>query len=502
MLKELGRRAARSVEAFKARYEGRELPPRLDVAAMERDLSPLTPGRGTGGFPYSSVTSYYSRYTQHWREVLLAQELYESESYASAIILNIVKFAVGKGVEVDWGDPYCQEMWEQWRWATFAPNSTYGERQRLAMMQLVRDGDIFHRWVESPEGVKVFPYDPAMFRSYGGAAVEGEQHQNGVIVRGDLTPVAYAYQPTGVPYQSLAPREPERIPPEQMIHVFKQEYDLQARGKSWLRRAFTPLEALAKYDALMLAAGEISVSSPGFWTYPARFAAAYQATDPNNVVSDAEKAIIRRIFDSRTLDDIREIQKLVEGFEWHDQKVSGIGEGAAIQTVHGMLGTRACLSVGLSPFAVMFQADRNMGFMAARHITESDKRFYELSQDGECQYENAVCERWADWMVANDPRFAQRYRGWFELWCAPQPYIDPAKDAAYWDKAIQAGFASPQEAIRASGKNPKRVMDEIMEWAEFAAEVRAKTGVDITGHKDVAADLIEALNGAGEESDG
>lgn len=475
--------------------------PDAEGRVILRDLSPLTPGRGEGGFPYSSVASYYSRYTQQWQEILAAQELYESESYASAIIKAIIKFAIGRGVEFDWGDPYSQAMWDEWQWSTYAPHARYGERQRLGLTQIIRDGDLFHKKEESGSGLRLFPYDPAMFRSYGQGA-EGEKQQNGVVVRADLTPVAYMYQPTAVPYQSLAAREPERIPAGDMIHVWNmEEYDLQARGRSWLRRALVPLEALAKYDAMMLAAGEISVSSPGYWSIPMQYFSTYAVQDTDNPVSAVEAAVIKRIFESRTLDDIRAVQKLVEGFEWRPQPTSGIGEGTGISAIHAMLGTRSCLAVGLSPFAVYFHLDRNVGFMSARQITESDKRFYELAQELICRYETTVADWWSDWMAANDPRFAERYRGFYEIWCAPQPYLDPAKDAAYWEKGIRGGWASPQEAMRANGKNPQRVMAEIEEWARFAARIRAETGIDIVGHKDVAADLIEALNGA-EDDDG
>ena len=464
-----------------------------------RSLSPLTPGRGGGGFPFSGVTSYYSRYTTPWRQILAAQEIYESESYASAIIKAIIKFSIGKGVDFDWGDSYCQEMWDSWEWATYAPHARQGERERLAMTQAVRDGDIFHEKEMSDSGLRLFPKDPAMIRSYG-QGQEGEKQQNGVVVSEDLTPLAYMYHPTGVPYQSLANRKPERIPAAKMIHIWDmEEYDLEARGRSLLRRALVPLEALAKYDAIMLAAGEISVSSPGYWSIPMQYFTTHAVEDAESPISAAEAEVVKRILQSNTLDDIRAVQKLVEGFEWKPQPTSGIGEGTGISAIHAMLGTRSCLAVGLSPFAVYFHLDSSIGFMSARQITESDKRFYEQRQELICRYETTVADWWSDWMVANDPRFAARYRGFYEIWCAPQPYLDPSKDAAYWEKSIRNGFASPQEAMRASGKNPKRVMDEIEEWAKFQARLLEETGVNIMGYKDVAAEVAEMLNGAGED---
>ena len=88
----------------------------------------------------------------------------------------------------------------------------------------------------------------------------------------DLTPLAYLYSPLFRAYQSLEPATTEVILADEMIHVFDNTDDaLMARGRSWMRRALRPLEALAAFDAFMLAAGEIAVSSHGYWTIDPKF---------------------------------------------------------------------------------------------------------------------------------------------------------------------------------------------------------------------------------------
>ena len=121
-----------------------------------------------------------------------------------------------------------------------------------------------------------------------------------------------------------------------------------------------------------------------------------------------------------------------------------------------MLGLRVARAVELSPFAVMMDYGKNTGFMAGRAIAESDQRFYAKSQRYLIYFLEAACDRWADHMVRTDPRFARNWQGFYEIHCPGRPYLDPAKDAKYWQTMIETGAASRTEAMRGQGLIPRK----------------------------------------------
>ena len=442
-------------------------PPRQSLA--QRSLSSLS---GPPQFPQTAGYQWYTRYSHHWVVNELMQRIYESDSYAAAILKNIVNFVVGVGAEIDWGDDYSQEMWDGWQWSTLSPHSRNDELQRSAMTSVVLTGDTMKEVAEGRRGLRLYDVNPAFVRSYGqipGEWVPGAvKWQDGIIVDDDLAPLAYLYQPLFRGYQSLEPATTKVILAEDMIHVYDNTDDaLMARGRSWMRRALRPLEALAAFDTFMLAAGEIAVSSHGYWSIDPKFLVDIDDDAiRNDPVTAAAAQAVDELLTTSSLENINSVQTVIDGLEWHEQKNSGITEGAVIEAIHGMLALRVARAVELSPFAVMLQFDRTVGFMAGRQISESDKRFYQKAQRYLCYFLTAVADRWAGHMTRTDSRFRATWRGWYEIFCQGQPYLDPDKDARYWERMIGIGGASRGEAMRAMHRNPRKVREEIFRERE------------------------------------
>ena len=439
----------------------------------QRNLQALS---GTPQFPMTAGYGFYTRYAHHWTINELMHRIYESDSFASAILKNIVNFTVGVGAEVDWGDDYAQAMWDGWQWSTLSPHSRNDELQRSAMTSMVLTGDAMKEVVERDMGLRLYDINPAFIRSYG--QIPGEwvpratKWQDGVIVDDDLTPLAYLYQPLFRGYQSLEPAQTRVIDAEDMIHVFDNTDDaLMARGRSWMRRALRPLEALAAFDAFMLAAGEIAVSSHGYWSIDPKFLVDIDDDSiRNDPVTQAAATAVDELLATSSLENINSVQMVIEGLKWEEQKTSGITEGAVIEAIHGMLGLRVARAVELSPFAVMMDFGKNVGFMSGRAVAESDTKFYRKAQRYLCYFLEGVCDRWADHMMRTDPRFARSWQGWYEIHCQGRPYLDPAKDAQYWQRMVELGAASRTEAMRGQGLNPRKMMSEI--YAEREAELK------------------------------
>ena len=233
----------------------------------------------------------------------------------------------------------------------------------------------------------------------------------------------------------------------------------------------------------MLAAGEIAVSSHGYWSIDPKFLVDIDDDSiRNDPVTKAAATAVDELLATSSLENINSVQTVIDGLEWHPQPTSGITEGAVIEAIHGMLALRVARAVELSPFAVMLQYDKTVGFMAARSVAENDKRFYQKGQKYLCYFLRVVADRWADHMVRTDPRFARNWRGWYEIFCQGQPYLDPDKDAKYWERMIGIGAASRGEAMRAMHRNPRKVQEEIFREREeelgWRVKMKEKYGID------------------------
>ena len=165
-----------------------------------------------------------SRYT-----LRLAQTLYERDGYAAQVVRNIVNFAVGEGVRVDFGDAKLNKLWHSWRWSLTSPLATERELQTFAATSLIRDGDIFLEELPAIEGTgyKLRPIDPAYIYKTVGPAF------NGIILDDQMRPTGYLVDPIDRPlYLRGKQRQTRTIDRDDMIHVFEMEYSDQTRGLS------------------------------------------------------------------------------------------------------------------------------------------------------------------------------------------------------------------------------------------------------------------------------
>ena len=163
--------------------------------------------------------------------------------------------------------------------------------QHQVMETLARDGEVFIRLVKGTPGN---PFGLSLWVLEGDAisvdynlsdrdsnVVMGiEQDQRG-------KPIAY-YQhlnPSSQLWGTEGSAAAERVPADEMIHIFIQERPGQSRGIPWLNTALRPLQMLNQYQESELVASRIGSSAMGFFTSPD--SAGYSGTD-----EDAEGNLI------------------------------------------------------------------------------------------------------------------------------------------------------------------------------------------------------------------
>ena len=103
----------------------------------------ITGGGAYAGFGAGGLGR--SRWQSTRQDAYQAQLLYESDSYAGELVQNVVKFAIGDGLVMDFDNEFVQPRWDRWPWNVSSLLSRPPEMQSLATTSLIRDGDIFGR---------------------------------------------------------------------------------------------------------------------------------------------------------------------------------------------------------------------------------------------------------------------------------------------------------------------------------------------------------------------
>ena len=147
--------------------------------------------------------------------------------------------------------------------------------QQQAMETLARDGEVFIRLMKGTEGN---PYGLSLWVLEGDAIPINHnlsQSNENYIVMGIEQdqfgkPLAY-YQAIKTPVEQVNyqfSNETERVPADEMIHLYIAERPGQSRGVPWLQSAIRPLQMLHKYQESELVSSRVGSSAQGFFLSP------------------------------------------------------------------------------------------------------------------------------------------------------------------------------------------------------------------------------------------
>ena len=433
-----------------------------------------------------------SRWQSTRQDAYQAQLLYESDSYAGELVQNVVKFAIGGGLVVDFNNELVQALWDRWPWNISSRLSRPPEMQSLAVTSLIRDGDIFGRKRPDEGGEAPPVLDILEARYIGGIGTGRGSSQAGVKLDTEGRPVAYLYRPRlgswdgGVAGGADLLRDQTEIPADQVIHAFRLEYGQQVRGLSWIRRAIWPLLALRAFDVILERAAELAILDRGYWTIAMDLLEDMTDTVADldddeadgTATADTRATLIKEFLTRTDWDNVDKQKRLPEGMKWEAQQSTGITDSRMVEGWRAQLLDRATAGLGVSQQAITDPSSRT--FPVSRVDLMKDYRFYELVQSYVIPWTEAVIDWWAEQMSDSNPAFAAEYDG-ASIAASPFPYLDMLKDAQGLRALNELGVVSPQSIIRDRGRRPEDVQAEILEWNEWRAEVIDKTGLDIKG---------------------
>ena len=199
-----------------------------------------------------------------------------------------------------------EEAWAEWGKrgvASICGQLSWRDIERLAIESVARDGEILIR--------KVFGYDN-YFR-FALQVLEADhldedynrepdsRNSNSIRMGIELNPfgrpVAYhlLQNHPGANTYNYSGKNYERIPAEQIIHVFYKERPTQSRGVPWMHTAMTRLNMLGGYEEAELVAARVGASKMGFFTSEGGNGVVGDGDTEGEIIDEAEPGTFGRL---------------------------------------------------------------------------------------------------------------------------------------------------------------------------------------------------------------
>lgn len=161
-------------------------------------------------------------------------------------------------------------------WCEWCERPTLDERvdfvtfQRVILKGVARDGEAFIRlWraSDNPYGLSLEYIDPDLIDETYNVANDNDTNEVRMGVELDKfnrTVAYHVYNRLPSAYQ-MGPRYRERIPADQIIHLYEPERAQQTRGVSWMASIMVPAQMLDKYIEAELVGARMASSKMGFF---------------------------------------------------------------------------------------------------------------------------------------------------------------------------------------------------------------------------------------------
>lgn len=398
-----------------------------------------------------------------------ARDLSRNNAYAARTITSIASNTIGTGIVHQFKN-FNQKVWKKWSESTDCDADglhTFSGLQNLIMREIAEAGECLVKKTYGTYNGKNIPLKLRVLSSEHldmskNGIFNGDNYiSQGIEFNRAGKRVAYWIYPYH-PENDLGWRnQSERVPENEIAHIFRCDRAGQSRGITWLSAVMMEFRNLDNYQAAELKRREVS----------ACFAAFIRYTDelPEIIKSSARKGaekIIDKIFPGMVahLEPNQDVTFATpQGDATYDPYISSILRKIAV----GMGITYEILSANLSD--VNFSSGR-MGWLEFQR--------------------NIDIWRW-HMMI---PMFNTKVSEWFletaaiaghnttktevTYTAAHREMIDPPKEIAAMRDAIRSGLKSYPEALRELGYNPFEVINEIAEFNKLIDKLGIKLDCD------------------------
>lgn len=390
-------------------------------------------------------------------------------------------------IEKAWAD------WSKKKNCTVDGRLSWIDVKKLIIETAGKDGEIFVRKIKGRESGNDFGFALQLIEadhldeSFNQALPDGGKIRMGIEFNKWNKPVAYHVRNRhpGDAFGGVSTHvQYERIPADQIIHLYTSERVSQSRGVPWMYSAMRRLKMLGVYEENELVAAGVAASKMGFFTQ-GEDGAQYEGSDEDeegNLITEAEPGVFETLPPGVKLES------------WDPEH----------PTTSFPFFVKAMLRGAASGLGVSYNTLANDGeginFSTIRHFTLEDRERWKELQTW--MIEHLCTEVFEEWLLMslttqriplpltkfekfNSPIW--RPRGW--------RWVDPLKEMKAYAEAVNAGFISAQDVASELGMDIEDV------YAQLAQEqkLREKYGVTL-GAPDAKApqDVTETENENGE----
>lgn len=348
--------------------------------------------------------------------------------------------------------------------------SSFRAMQRLVMRTVARDGECFIRKVKNHKGsahrfaLQILPTE-----------LVDEQYWNPLLnikcgIEFDAwgAPVAYYLRQDRASFFTIVGANRQhylRLPADEMIHVFVEEYPDQSRGIPWICSAIIRLHQLGAYEEAELMAARAGALKGGFIKSP----------EDTSTLADGQDAA-GNYFDTLTpgaLTHLRPGEEFVGFDPTHPSGNFGPFTKASLRSISA--------AVGVS-YNLMSNDLEGVNYSSIRVGVQEDREHWKSLQIlfGE-QFLDNVIPDWADYALLSGAlrplrasRLPQslvtvyRYRGW--------PWVDPQKDIDAALTAINGGLRSREDVLAEQGVDFEELCMKLAEEQELMDLYKIRLG--------------------------
>jgi lambda family phage portal protein len=249
-------------------------------------------GRLTSDWIASSTSADSEIYGSLVRLRNRARQLVRDNDYARGALRTITNNVIGQGipfnsqVKMRRGDRLdettntaIEQAWQEWgckEYCDVAGKLGWPEIQRLSMRSVVESGEILIRKVKQSFGGSSVPFAIELIEadqlaeSHNGKW-NGNEIRMGIEVDQWQRPVAYwlhSHHPGDYQFGISASKKLQRIPAEEIIHLFFCDRPGQSRGVSWFHSCLKRMRDLGGYEEAEIVAARATASIMGFIETP------------------------------------------------------------------------------------------------------------------------------------------------------------------------------------------------------------------------------------------
>jgi len=259
---------------------------------LKRSYGGAEVGRLTSDWVASSTSADSEIYSSLVRLRNRSRQLVRDNDYARGALRTITNNVVGQGipfqsqVKMRRGDRLdesvnsaIEEAWQEWgckEYCDVAGKLGWSEIQRLVMRSVVESGEILIRKVKQSFGGSTVPFaleliEADQLAEYHHGAWNGNQIRMGVEVDQWSRPVAYwlsSQHPGDYQFGTNASAKLQRVPAEEIIHLFLSDRPGQSRGISWFHSSLKRMRDLGGYEEAEIVAARATASIMGFIETP------------------------------------------------------------------------------------------------------------------------------------------------------------------------------------------------------------------------------------------